>query len=79
MVAQKMMLFGAVWAMSVAQVAGHAAINPMLGVQGTASRNDVKRPSGNDPCGGNASLDGANAVTADASGAFTVSIENFNG
>jgi hypothetical protein len=75
-------LYGAILALCAAQVSGHAAINPALGVQGTASRNDVQRPGGNNACGnvniGNA-IDNSTPVTADASGAFTVDVENFNG
>jgi hypothetical protein len=75
-------LYTAVLALSATQVAAHAALNPALGVQGTASRGDVQRPSNNNPCGnvniGNA-IDNSAAVTADASGSFTVDIENFNG
>ncbi|KAI9147302.1 hypothetical protein HJFPF1_13341 [Paramyrothecium foliicola] len=65
-----------------ARVAGHAAISPAMGVSGTAARSDVQRPSNNNPCGRNAdmsSIDSSTAATADASGSFTVSIENFNG
>jgi hypothetical protein len=65
------------------QVSAHAAINPALGVSAAkAVRNDVQRPSGNKPCGNTniaQNIDSSTAVTADASGAFTVSIENFNG
>jgi hypothetical protein len=75
-------LYGAVLALFAVQASAHAAINPALGVQGTAARNDVQRPGGNNACGNvniaNA-IDSSTAVTADASGAFNVDIENFNG
>jgi hypothetical protein len=69
-------------ALSAVQVAAHAAINPALGVSGKAVRNDVQRPRNNNPCGRTAiagAIDNSQAVTADASGSFTVDIENFNG
>lgn len=75
-------LYGAVLLLSGTQVAAHAAINPALGVSGTAARNDVERPSNNNPCGGvdiAGAIDGSTAVQADASGSFTVDVENFNG
>jgi hypothetical protein len=74
-------LYGAVLLFS-GQVAAHAAINPALGVTGTAARNDVERPSNNNPCGGvdvAGAIDSSTAVQADASGSFTVDVENFNG
>jgi hypothetical protein len=78
MLFKSLLLSGAILA---AEVVAHAAINPALGVQGTAARNDVQRPSNNKPCGNAAltAIDTSTAVTADASGAFTVDIENFNG
>ncbi|KAH7311303.1 hypothetical protein B0I35DRAFT_377382 [Stachybotrys elegans] len=75
-------LYTAVLALSATQVAAHAALNPALGIQGTARRNDAQRPSNNNPCGNvniAGAIDSSTAVTADASGSFTVSIENFNG
>jgi hypothetical protein len=71
-----------VLAFSTAQVAGHAAINPALGVKGTAVRNDVQRPKTGQECGNvgiAGAIDNSTPVTADASGAFTVDVENFNG
>lgn len=63
------------------QVAAHAAIAPALGVQGTPARSNVQRPSTNKPCGNQAlsAMDTSQAVIADASGNFQVSITNFNG
>lgn len=74
-------LSSAILALSVLEVSAHAAINPALGVKGTAVRNDVERPSNNKPCGNTAltAIDTSTAVTADASGSFTVDVENFNG
>jgi hypothetical protein len=71
----------AILAFSTVNVLGHAAINPALGVKGTAVRNDVGRPSTQAPCGKAAltAIDTSTAVTADASGSFTVDIQNFNG
>jgi hypothetical protein len=71
----------AILAFSAVEVAAHAAINPALGVQGKAVRNDVQRPSTAKPCGNAAlsKIDTSTAVTADASGSFTMTIQNFNG
>lgn len=68
-------------AMMAADVSAHAAINPALGVKATAVRSDVQRPSTAKPCGNAAltALDTSTAVTADASGSFTVDVQNFNG
>lgn len=68
-------------AYSAVQVTAHAAIAPALGVPGTPARNNVERPSANKPCGSQAlsAIDTSKAVVADASGAFQVSITNFNG
>jgi hypothetical protein len=81
MFSKSVLLFGAVLAFSAVDVAAHAAINPALGVKATAVRNDVQRPSNNKPCGNAAltAIDTSTAVTADASGSFTVDVENFNG
>jgi hypothetical protein len=81
MLFKSILLSGAILAFSTLEVSAHAAINPALGVKGTAARNDVQRPSNNKPCG-NAALTGIGSstpVTADATGAFSVSIQNFNG
>jgi hypothetical protein len=71
----------AILAFSAVEVCAHAAINPALGVKATAVRNDVQRPSANKPCGNAAltAIDTSTAVTADASGSFTVNVQNFNG
>jgi hypothetical protein len=81
MLFKSILLSGAVLALSAVNVSAHAAINPALGVKGTAVRNDVQRPAGNKPCGNAAltALDSSTAVKADASGSFTVDVENFNG
>jgi hypothetical protein len=81
MFSKSILVFGAVLAFSAVDVAAHAAINPALGVKATAARNDVQRPSNNKPCGNAAltAIDSSTAVTADASGSFTVDVENFNG
>jgi len=78
---KSILLSGAILAFSALEVSAHAAINPALGVKGTAVRNDVQRPSNNKPCGDAAlsAIDSSTAVKADASGAFSVDIENFNG
>lgn len=79
----KSLLYGAVLAFSAAQVAAHAAINPLLGLQGqAATRDDVRRPSNDNPCDNvdiASNIDKSTPAVADASGAFTVEVENFNG
>jgi hypothetical protein len=81
MLFKSVLLSGAILAFSAVDVMAHAAINPALSVKGTAVRNDVQRPSNNKPCGNAAltAIDTSTAVTADASGSFTVDIQNFNG
>ncbi|EFQ31230.1 uncharacterized protein GLRG_06374 [Colletotrichum graminicola M1.001] len=83
MMFKSLFVYSAVLALSAVQVAAHAAINPVLGVSGTAVRNDVKRPSNNAPCGNGVNIASAigssTSVKADASGSFTVNIQNFNG
>ncbi|KAK2023650.1 hypothetical protein LX32DRAFT_676477 [Colletotrichum zoysiae] len=83
MMFKSLFVYSAVLALSAVQVSAHAAINPVLGVSGTAVRNDVKRPSNNAPCGNGVnvaqSLGSSTAVKADASGSFTVNVQNFNG
>ncbi|TEB23359.1 hypothetical protein FA13DRAFT_1740121 [Coprinellus micaceus] len=65
------------------QVHAHAAVSPMLGVNGTPVRNNVKRPSTANPCGAGInvanSINNAQAVTAAADGSFTVTAIAFNG
>ncbi|KAJ2933063.1 hypothetical protein H1R20_g4040, partial [Candolleomyces eurysporus] len=67
----------------VSQAYGHAAVSPMVGVNGTPRRNDVKRPSNANPCGAGINvaqaLNSATAVTAAADGSFTVTAIAFNG
>jgi hypothetical protein len=82
MMLKSLCVYGAVLALSAMEVTAHAAINPALGVSGTAARSNVQRPSNNNPCGRVAiagAVDSSTAVTADASGSFTVDIQNFNG
>ncbi|KAK1999301.1 hypothetical protein LX36DRAFT_605318 [Colletotrichum falcatum] len=83
MMLKSLFVYSAVLALSAVQVAAHAAINPVLGVSGTAARKDVKRPSDNAPCGNGvniaSALGSSTPVKADASGAFTVNVQNFNG
>ncbi|TFK38031.1 hypothetical protein BDQ12DRAFT_652301 [Crucibulum laeve] len=66
-----------------AQVYGHAAIAPALGVAGTPVRNDVERPSTANPCGSGvniaSTIDSSTAVAAAADGSFTTTVTNFNG
>lgn len=65
------------------QAHAHAAVSPMLGVNGTPVRNNVKRPSTANPCGAGInvanSINSAQAVTAAADGSFTVTAIAFNG
>jgi murein DD-endopeptidase MepM/ murein hydrolase activator NlpD len=64
------------------QVQGHALITPALGVDGNGVRKDVKRPSGNKPCGKNVdvagNIDSSTPVVAGADGSVTMTITNFN-
>lgn len=61
----------------------HAIASPPLGVKGTPTRSDVKRPSANQPCGAGvniaSSLDTSTAVAADANGNVKVTVTSFNG
>jgi hypothetical protein len=61
----------------------HAAVSPMLGVNGTPVRNNVKRPNNANPCGAGVNvaqaLNSANPVRANADGSFTVTAIAFNG
>lgn len=65
------------------QVSAHASVVPVLGVSGTPSRADVKRPNSADPCGAGVNiisqLDSSMAVAADATGSFKVNATSFNG
>jgi hypothetical protein len=81
MLFKSILIPAAILAFSAVEVSAHAAINPALGVKATAVRNDVQRPSANKPCGNAAltAIDTSTAVTADASGSFTVNVQNFNG
>ena len=64
------------------QVLGHAIMMPALGVEGTPRRRDVMRTSDRNPCGRGVdvaeAMPSATPVVADASGAFTVAVTNFN-
>lgn len=65
-----------------AQAYGHAAIAPVLGLNRAPVRNDVKRPSNNNPCG--AGVNVANGINGNSfvtvqNGAITVTSTNFNG
>lgn len=63
------------------QVLGHALIEPAIGVTGAGARADVQRPSTAKPCGKvnvASALAGSTAVQA-TNGAFTVTVQNFNG
>ncbi|KAF1946781.1 hypothetical protein EJ02DRAFT_335169 [Clathrospora elynae] len=81
MLFKSILISSALLAFSAVEVSAHAAINPALGVKGTAVRNDVQRPSAAKPCGNAAltGIDASTAVQADAAGAFTVNVTNFNG
>ncbi|CCF35160.1 hypothetical protein CH063_07002 [Colletotrichum higginsianum] len=83
MMLKSLFVYSAVLALSAVQVAAHAAINPVMGVTGTAARKDVKRPSNNAPCGNGVNIASAigssTSVQADSSGSFTVNVQNFNG
>ncbi|PPQ68872.1 hypothetical protein CVT24_007681 [Panaeolus cyanescens] len=65
-----------------AQAYGHAAIAPVLGLNRAPVRNDVKRPSNNNPCGNGVNI--ANGINGNSfvtvqNGAITVTSTNFNG
>jgi len=61
---------------------GHALIEPPIGITGTFARSDVTRPSTASPCDAGVNVASALAkstvVQADATGAFTVNVQNFN-
>lgn len=65
------------------QVSAHATIAPVLGVQGSPTRADVKRPDTANPCGAGVNiaseLDNATAITPDETGSFKVNATSFNG
>ena len=64
------------------QVTAHAAVAPVLGVQGNPKRSDVQRPSAAKPCGNvdiASKFDSSTPVSADANGSFKVSATSFNG
>lgn len=65
------------------QVNAHATVAPVMGVQGNPSRGDVKRPNTADPCGASVNIasefNSSAAVTADATGSFTVNATSYNG
>lgn len=60
----------------------HAIITPALGVNGTATRNDVQRPATNALCGKvnvTAELPLSTTITVNKDGSFMANITNFNG
>ena len=60
----------------------HAIITPALGVNGTAARSDVQRPSTKTPCGNvdiTKELPLSTAISVFANGTFFANITNFNG
>jgi len=64
-----------------AQINAHAIMTPALGVNGTAVRNDVQRPSSSQPCGNidvASTIDASTAVVADANGTFITNATDFN-
>jgi len=73
--------FALVAALSI-QVQGHALITPALGVKGKGVRDDVQRPSNNQPCGNvniAKNIDSSTPAVAGADGSFTLTVTNFNG
>lgn len=69
-----------VFATLALNVAGHAIVEPPLGVKGTASRNNVLEPSNGSPCGpiNIASAIGQSTAVKATNGAFTVTVQNFD-
>lgn len=64
------------------QVHAHAAVAPVLGVNGNPVRGDVERPSNANPCGETniaANIDSSTPIVAAADGTFTATVTNFNG
>jgi len=66
------------------RVTSHAIVTPPLGVNGTAVRADVQRPSTANPCGAHVSdiataIDSATTVAVSANGSFHVTGASFNG
>lgn len=60
----------------------HAIITPALGVNGSATRNDVQRPTTQSPCGNvniATELPLSTPIIALANGSFIANITNFNG
>jgi hypothetical protein len=78
----KKMLFPFVMALSfMLQTYAHTIIAPPLGVNGTATRNDVQRPSQKAMCGKiniNDTLSSSIPVIARDDGTFVVNATNFN-
>ena len=64
------------------QVSGHALIEPALGIPTGGTRNDVTRPSRQEPCGAGvnveAELPNSQKVPVNPDGTFTLNISNFN-
>jgi hypothetical protein len=66
------------------RVTSHAIVTPALGVNGTAVRADVQRPSTASPCGAHVTdiataIDSAMTVPVSANGSFLVTGTSFNG
>ena len=60
----------------------HAIITPALGVNGTAARSDVQRPSTKAPCGNvdiTQELPLSTPISVFANGTFFANVTNFNG
>ncbi|TBU34303.1 hypothetical protein BD311DRAFT_802636 [Dichomitus squalens] len=63
------------------EVSAHAAIAPVLGVNGKPARNDVQRPTNEKPCGNTniaQKLDSSSVITLKADKSFDATITNFN-
>lgn len=78
-----------IWASSVLvlalclQASAHAAVAPILGLLGDATRSDVQRPVTANPCGAGvniaADFDNSTAVLPDATGSYNFNATCFNG
>ncbi|KAL0953939.1 hypothetical protein HGRIS_005102 [Hohenbuehelia grisea] len=72
---------GAVALSLAAQAYGHAAVLPPLGVAGEMTRDQVQRPTDDQPCGGinvNANLATSQRLQADDQGKFSAEVTNFD-
>ena len=77
-----------IWASSVLvlalclQASAHAAVAPLLGVPGDATRSDVQRPDKSNPCGNvniASDFDNSTALLPDATGSYKFNATCFNG